>query len=170
MFYSRDYSFDFTQSDILNYTTLGKYPSRLMNSLSILFPVGEKYFIRAIRKYEYLADTDELKGEVSQFYKQEARHSREHNKFNKAIGSLGVSIDRLETQIENRIKRISKDDPEKELLGTVILEQTTELLAKFLKFTGPFLLKKNSEVGNMWRWHVIEELEHAHVSKELLKK
>lgn len=171
MFYSRDYSFDFSQADLFDWAK-GKFFTDYFNALSILFPVGEKFFVQAIRHFEkQLPDLDDRTlAEIKSFYQQEAKHSREHKKFNNALKAAGVDVDKLEAEIQQRLHRYTHSDPELALIATVALEQFTYALAKIVQTTGwTFLNGDDCEVSNMIRWHVMEEIEHAHVSHDVMK-
>ena len=60
----------------------GKHVTQFYNTLSIFFPVGERFFIQSLRHYRHVADSPELKEEVAAFIGQEAFHGREHDEYN----------------------------------------------------------------------------------------
>ena len=59
--------------------------SQFMNSLSLFFPVGERFFIDSVRNYRDTVSDSELKKAVSAFIGQEAMHGREHDEYNGAL-------------------------------------------------------------------------------------
>lgn len=162
----RERSFDFSAVRPLSWNNKGT--SKLLNSLSLLFPIGEKFFIQAVRQFECHA-SPELKHDIEIFYKQEARHSREHAKFNKLLQDEGIDVASLERNAFHRL-HICSNTPEDALIVTVCLEQLTELMAKSLGMLDSTMLSTELDcpVSAMWKWHMEEELEHAHVARALM--
>src|SRR5882724_10724189 len=58
------------------------------NSLSMVFPEGEAYFIESVRHYRDSVPPT-LQTQIDAFIKQEAVHSREHAYFNKQVREAG---------------------------------------------------------------------------------
>lgn len=156
----RDYTFEHDSSSLFTWAGILSIP---LNSLSMTFPVGEKFFIQSVRQY-----LDQIpassRSDVEVFFKQEARHSREHNRFNLLMERAGVPLKKLEETALNRLKKVGST-PERALAVTVSLEMLTDLGAKLL-LNNRWILPSN-ETANMWRWHAVEEKEHAHVAKEV---
>lgn len=164
---SRDKNFDFSKihADVWHPVCIF---NDLFNSLSVMFPDGEKHFIQAIRHYEPLA-SEKLKEDIRVFYRQEAKHSREHRKWNERLRAAGADIDTLVEEMNARLAEF--DSPEDALISTVVLEELTGFGAMMLnRFGGRILKGAHPEVAEMWRWHAIEEEEHVHVARQLLKE
>lgn len=163
----RDYHFDLDESKVFTYAR-GKVPTRILNSLSLLFPKGERFFIESVRKFEDQITDPQLKKDIRIFYKQEGRHGREHRKLNAILAKKGLDVGKLEKQILQRLKKYSPDS-QHELLVTVCLERITGLLGHIVPALDPFLFK-NNQYCDLWRYHAIEELEHVHVADEVMKR
>ncbi|MEM9423891.1 MAG: metal-dependent hydrolase, partial [Spirochaetota bacterium] len=112
----RDIHFEFEPALIFNYTRNPRL-TRYLNSLSLLFPAGEKFFIRSVRKFE--SQVPQMQDDIQMFCQQEGRHSREHIKVNKILQSHGVEVSKIEDETAKRLYRLSKGDPAQELLVTI---------------------------------------------------
>lgn len=154
--------------DFTKWNGRGKIVSRMFNSMSLLFPVGEKFFIQAVRPFEHTVNPI-LQEEIRIFYKQEAHHSREHRKFNKLMEICGVDIERINRECNDRLNKHCRDELDR-LYVTVILEKITAALAQTLISGQEILLPltSNEEAARLWLWHADEELDHEHVAMSVL--
>lgn len=155
----RAYKFelDARSVDLYSYAR-GVYLTRLFNSLSLLFPVGERFFCQAIRHYE--GAVPELREEIKLFYKEEANHSMQHKRLNDKLKAVGFDVDALEENTRRRLKLLGSD-PETNLIVTVCLEVFTQYGADLLIALDKVLLKDN-HASDLWRWHAGEEAGHGH--------
>jgi uncharacterized protein len=76
------------------------------NALSMSFPVGDQFFIDAVKaglvKLEDVSDSAVLRDTVKKFIGQEATHRHLHNLFNEQIAKHGYR-NRLERRLQMRI-------------------------------------------------------------------
>lgn len=135
------------------------YITRFFNSISLLFPNGERWFMNSIRTYESQL-TEELLEEAKVFYKEEGRHSREHMKLNALLKANGYDTAKLEAQTQQKLEALGTD-PEMALMITVALEILTANGADLLKVFEPVIFD-DSSISDMWRWHMKEEAGHGH--------
>lgn len=163
----RDYNFILPKEQLFNYGTT-KEVTRILNSLSLLFPVGERFFMDSIRAYEPLVTDEKLLEDIKIFYKQEGRHGREHTKLNKMLGKHGVDLAALNKDILAILQKHGYDK-ERALMATTTLERLTGTLGYALTVFDRYVLKDN-QYSDLWRYHAVEEVEHVHVSEELAKK
>ena len=66
--------------------------THFMTALSTLFPVGERFFVdavRAVRYHEAIKDNVDLQAQISAFIGQEAMHSKEHHAMNRHAEQFG---------------------------------------------------------------------------------
>jgi len=70
--------------------------SHVIAALSSVFPDGEDFFVRSVRRYRDRITDPELKRQVSGFIGQEAMHGREHRAFNDRLAELGYPTKRIE--------------------------------------------------------------------------
>lgn len=166
---ARAYKFELNtkDTDVFQYAR-GIHLTRLFNSLSLLFPVGEKFFCQAIRHYEPLVP--ELREEIKLFYREEAQHSMQHKKLNDLLKASGYDVDGLEKATRLKLKMLG-DNPEINLIITVCLEIFTQYGADLLLMIDKIVLRENS-ASEMWRWHGREEAGHGHrtIAHDVLKR
>ena len=163
----RDYHFNLDEDKIFTYAK-GRIPTRILNSLSLLFPRGERFFIESVRKFENQITDEQLRKDIKTFYQQEGRHGREHRKLNAILQKHGLDVAKVEEQIMKRLSKYSHDE-QHELLVTVCLERITGLLGHVVPAIDRFVLR-NNQYCDLWRYHAIEELEHVHVADEVMKR
>lgn len=139
------------------------YASSMFNALSITFPKGEAFFIESVRNFRDGAPP-KLEAEINAFIKQEVMHSREHISFNKRVADTGYDLTLLEQDVEEALA-LTKNRPEiLNLAVTMALEHFTAILAKFILEDKKHFSETEHELGDMWRWHAVEEIEHKGVA------
>jgi len=139
----------------------------IFNAMSISFPSGEKNFIDSVRAYEGRISDEKLLKDIKGFYKQEGMHSREHRKYNKILcEQRGYNLQKLESIYLRRIEKAKKDPRvtnQMLLASTVAVEHFTASFGEtFLE--GRILKQIDGPIGDLWRWHALEELEHKSVA------
>ncbi|UTS51986.1 hypothetical protein [Synechococcus phage BUCT-ZZ01] len=140
-----------------------KVITRILNSFSLLLPVGERYFIESIRAFKPDAN-EEMQNNIMLFIRQEAQHGKEHRKLNRMLNIDTDICDKEALDLLNKYG-IDKDHA---LLITVTLERLTGLMGIVLPKTKSFLFPEKSQIARMWIKHGEEELEHVPVGEKLL--
>ena len=56
--------------------------SAISSGLNMLFPVGERFFVRSVKRYLDRIPEGELREQVKAFFKQEGKHASAHDDFN----------------------------------------------------------------------------------------
>ena len=138
----------------------------LFNALSLMFPVGEQYFIDTVKRLRERVTNPVLMNEINGFMAQEAIHSREHRRYNEAVcGPLGLSLEYIEAPIRRRIRWALKHRaPLEHLAMTVAYEHLTAILSDAM-FRNPVTLEgAHPEMAALWHWHGLEETEHKAVA------
>ncbi|MBX3232335.1 MAG: metal-dependent hydrolase [Labilithrix sp.] len=144
--------------------------THIANGVNLLFPAGERFFIRSVRHYLDRI-TPELAAEVRGFFGQEGRHAYAHERFFDTLRAQGYDID----SILRRYERVAYDGIEKVspavlcLSVTVALEHFTAILAEDALSTDE-LGHADTEVRRLMEWHAVEELEHKAVAFDVLKQ
>ena len=142
--------------------------THLMNTMSLVIPVGERFFIDAVRHYRDQLQDPDLKKAATAFIGQEAMHGREHDEYNARM------FERLPSAavFEKRVKRLldafaANTSPAFRLSGTIALEHLTAIMADGL-LKEP-ALAENAEPGYLalWKWHAMEETEHKGVAYDV---
>ena len=135
----------------------------LYDALSATFPLGERFFMDAVRRFRHLASPT-LNGQIGAFLAQEAVHSREHAVFNRAIAGHGIDVAAMEARTKAILDEARAEDPIAQLGATVALEHFTAILAHAILSDPRHLAGAPEEARAMWRWHAIEEVEHKAVA------
>lgn len=147
-------------------------PTHISNGANLLFPMGERFFIRSVRRFENtIADDPALLADVRAFYKQEGYHSNLHERYFEVMESHGFSI-RTFLKIYRAItydgiEQISS--AEINLAITAALEHYTAIMAEgalrlhLLDYAHPALRE-------LLKWHAAEEIEHKSVAFDVLKR
>lgn len=142
------------------------------NSLSITFPLGEKFFIDSVRHFADQIEDEKLKSEISGFCGQEGFHRREHELYNETLcNARGYDLELLEGRVATRLAFARKRfDPMTQLAITVALEHITAVMAEFhLRDDSPFRGKPEKVMEELWHWHGAEELEHKAVAFDVYR-
>jgi predicted metal-dependent hydrolase len=136
------------------------------NAMSMLFPLGEKFFIDSVRAYSDRIDDEELRAEVRAFQGQESVHRREHQRYNEALcEARGYDLEEFEGPVRRRIAWAKGHFNERRLLaGTVANEHLTAIMAHDLLSHDDALTGADAEIAELWRWHAVEETEHKAVA------
>lgn len=133
------------------------------NALTVTFPQGEHFFIDSVQPYRKHAPKV-LAGEIADFIKQEALHSREHAAFNAQIESAGYDVAPLDERVRYELGRFKARSSIRQLGLTIALEHFTALFAHQLLAAPHHLENTPDSVRQLWRWHALEEIEHKAVA------
>lgn len=148
-----------------------KPASLLANGVNLLFPKGERFFVRSVMHYLPQLDDAGLRAQVKGFAGQEHRHARAHEDYNVLLEAQGYEVERFLKVYERvafeGIERIAP--PALRLAVTAATEHFTAIMAEDALSRGYFAAM-NSEVGRMLMWHAAEEIEHKAVAFDVLKK
>ena len=146
--------------------------SRIVDALSLVFPEGERFFIRSVKHYAKVFEDDpELAARVKGFIGQEGRHGHEHDRWNKILAARGYPVEQFLTFYRGlAYDRIEKaTPPHLRLATTVALEHMTSTLA-IVALTTPVLDEAHPAVRPLLYWHAVEEIEHRSVAWDVLAK
>ncbi|WP_447761008.1 metal-dependent hydrolase [Sphingopyxis panaciterrae] len=133
------------------------------NALSSTFPVGEKFFMTAVRHYRDGAP-EPLRSQIDDFLYQESMHSREHVVFNRQAEDVGYDIAPLEERARRTIAWVKRRSPLQQLAATCALEHFTATLAHDALADPRHLGGASEEARRLWQWHAMEEIEHKAVA------
>ena len=134
-----------------------KYLTTFWNTLSLLFPQGESFFIRSVRNFRDSCPKS-MQNEISAFIGQEAFHTREHIAFNDL---LGYSVDK---ELSYILSNLGKLPNSVQLAITCALEHFTAIMGYQLLTDSKHRSSVKYGFGELWYWHAFEECEHRAVS------
>ncbi len=144
--------------------------SHIANGLHLVFPQGERFFVRSVRHYLKQIDDPGLRARVRAFAGQESSHGHEHERAFEMLEAQGYDI---QTWLR-RYDRIAfellepKLPPVLRLSITAALEHFTATLAEQALGT-EFLDHADPVMRDLLRWHAAEEIEHKSVAYDVLQ-
>lgn len=145
--------------------------SHLFASLSSVFPDGEDFFVRSVRRFRDRIDDPELQRQVAGFIGQESVHGREHRALNDRLDELGYPTKRAERLTRWGLaarERIMTD--KSNLAVTAALEHFTATLAELgLSDEVARTLPGEPVVRDLLLWHALEESEHKAVAFDVYR-
>jgi len=165
----RKISFPFDPAVIPRHWVSGKaVPTAMVNALQLIFPKGERFFVRSVRRFQDRVSPG-LREQVRGFFGQEGRHAQEHERFFAIIEAHGFTVERFLRIYEAIAYRgIEHFAPAKLSLSvTVALEHYTAILAESIFEEGE-LERFHPAVRELLAWHAAEEIEHKAVAFDVL--
>jgi len=145
-------------------------PTALANTLHLIFPMGERFFVRAVKHFADRLDDPALRAQVKGFYAQEGRHAHEHERVFALLERHGYDVKpflRVYKKIAfETIERVSP--PKLRLAVTVALEHYTAIMAEDALEHG-LLDRAHPAMQPLLAWHAAEEIEHKAVAFDVLK-
>lgn len=140
--------------------------THFMSSLSVLFPDGERFFMKTMNAYRKELSNELLK-ELNEFCIQEANHGRVHTMLNEKLNTTPI-LKELENNTKDILERYTKFlNKKQKLTVTVCLEHLTAIMGKQLIERTDLTKLMHSDIKKVWIYHAQEEVEHAHVSFEI---
>ena len=140
------------------------------NGLNMLFPHGERFFVRSVKYFLDQIDDPDLRAQIKGFFGQEGRHAREHDRFNAILRAQGYEVDRFLTQYAAVASWIEKRLPPKVNLAiTAASEHFTAILAEGA-FKNAIFDDIDPSMRTLLAWHSAEEIEHKAVAYDVLQK
>ena len=172
LFPIRHMRFDFDKEEIPRwwfYNSL--FLTHVLNGMNLVFPAGERFFVRSVRHYLDRIDDPALKERVRRFVGQEIQHGQEHESAFELLEAQGYEI----RSYLQRYEKIAYDWGERfslpimRLSTTVALEHFTATMAE-RAFTEPFLSNAHPRMQELLRWHAAEEIEHRSVAFDVFQR
>ncbi len=145
--------------------------THVANGVCLLFPAGERFFIRSVRHYLDRIDDPELKQQIKGFFGQEGRHAHEHERMFAILEAQGYQIrpflKRYERIAYGVIEKLTP--PELNLAATAAAEHFTAIMADNALRDDP-LEQAHPVVRQLLLWHACEEIEHKSVAFDVLQQ
>ncbi len=144
--------------------------THLANAVNLLFPSGERFFIRSVRNFADKIEDPELRAAVKGFYAQEARHGAAHLKQFDVLRAQGYEIDAF-MRVYERIAWGFLEPampPAMRLAVTAALEHYTAIMAEGALAYGA-LDHAHPAMQKLLKWHACEEIEHKAVAFDVLR-
>jgi predicted metal-dependent hydrolase len=142
------------------------YRTAWFNAMSLLFPLGEKFFIDSVCHFQDDIDDPRLLNEIASFRAQEATHRVQHQKYNELLCKLrNYDLPRFEKNERERMAWAYRElSARRRLAGTVANEHLTAIMANDMLSNQDALLGADPQIARLWEWHGVEETEHKAVA------
>jgi predicted metal-dependent hydrolase len=148
----------------------GRAVTLFFDNLSLLFPVGERFFIANVRAHAASVQQPQLKRDVDAFCAQEGLHSREHARYNLRLAERGYPVAAFERRLQAQLGRIARAGSRRWGLAlTCALEHFTAVMGHILLSDARLLQSAHPDVAALWRWHAVEETEHKAVAFDVYR-
>ena len=159
-------SFEFEAALAADWHGGSAFRTAWFNAMSMLFPLGEKFFIDSVRHFADDIEDPKLLEEISAFQAQEATHRRQHQRYNEILcESRGYDLDRIERNERERIDWAYRElTARRRLAGTTASEHLTAILADEMLTREAPMAGADPVIASLWLWHGIEETEHKAVA------
>ena len=142
----------------------------ISNGINLLFPHGERFFVRSVHHYLNQITDPLLRAQVKAFFKQEGHHASAHDDLNEQLRKQGFEIDRfLAAYAKVSLWIEQHSSPKLNLAGTAAAEHFTAILADG-SFTNGMLDILDPTMAKLLAWHAAEEIEHKAVAFDVLQQ
>jgi predicted metal-dependent hydrolase len=153
------------------------FATHFINSMHVVFPDGEKFFIRSVKNFFDQIEDPALKERVKAFIGQEAQHMAQHKSFWEVLRKESDAVDQF-LPFYNRWGYEYFEEFSNRFTGgklglsvTVALEHYTAIFAESaLEYDSRLLQNFPPEMKAMLQWHAAEEIEHKAVAFDVLKE
>jgi uncharacterized protein len=141
----------------------------ITNGINLLFPHGERFFVRSVHHYLDQLEDPELREQVKAFFQQEGHHAKAHDELNARMRAQGFAIDDFLRRYKAVMAFLEPKVPAKiNLAATAAAEHFTAILAHGA-FKGPMLDHAAPAMRDLLAWHAAEEIEHKAVAFDVLR-
>jgi uncharacterized protein len=167
----RRMDFPFSESEIPRHWLGGSMVgTALANGLNLVFPDGERFFVRSVNHYLDQIDDPRLRDRVKRFFGQEGQHAREHERLFEILRAQGYDIDEFLVSYRHLAYGVlAPRFPPKLLLSiTAALEHFTASFAEHAMTSGLLEDKAPPVIAELLLWHAAEEIEHKDVAYDVL--
>lgn len=144
-------------------------PTHISNGVNLLFPYGERFFVRSVYHFLDKITDPALREAVKGFGNQEGRHAKAHEDYFDTLRSHGYEIDRFlkfYAWFSTRIEKVSS--AKLRLATTAAAEHFTAIMAEGAATEMPLELV-HPQMRQLLLWHAAEELEHKSVAFDVLQ-
>lgn len=145
------------------------FRTHLFNAMSIMFPVGEQYFIDSVRHFRDQLRSPDLKIAVRNFAGQEAAHRHRHAQFNEELAGQGFP-NIVAPFMEWRIRMAQGMRPRDKLALSAAYKHLTSVFSDGLLRYPEWTAGMASSMKLLWSWHAMEEIDHKAVAFDVYRE
>jgi uncharacterized protein len=144
--------------------------THFFNGLNLVFPDGERFFIRAVQDHVDRITDENLKAQIKGFFGQEGWHAHEHERYFDVLKEQGYRIDTFLRRFHRFIALSNRFIPAAVRLAvTAGAEHYTATLGANA-LDNPLVDQAHPVMRDLIYWHAMEELEHKAVAFEVLRQ
>ncbi len=145
--------------------------SHLLAVMSAIFPPGEEYFVRAVRRVRDRVTDADLQAQCDAFIGQEDEHGSQHRLLNEVLRVHGYPVDHIERFVDWVAVRAERHlSDEANLAITAALEHHTAVVAETLLGIDEARERfAHDGVLHLFCWHALEESEHKAVAFDVYR-
>jgi uncharacterized protein len=147
------------------------WATHLANGVNMLFPAGERFFVRSVNHYLDRVDDPHLRAQMKGFYGQEGRHAKEHERQLRQLEQQGYDVQRILALYERIaygfLERVAPTSLA--LATTAAAEHFTAIMAENA-LKNRMLDRAHPAMRDLLYWHASEEIEHRAVAFDVLRK
>ena len=166
----RRMDFPFTEADVPAHWFCGdRELTRNADALHLMFPAGERFFVRSVRHFLPQISDPLLQQRVRGFVGQEAMHGREHRRAFALLERDGIELGSFLDAYESRILRLEASaSPLLNLSVTCALEHLSATLGA-QAFSDPLVARAHPTMRDLMLWHAAEQVEHKSVAFDVFE-
>jgi uncharacterized protein len=144
--------------------------THIANGVNMLFPAGERFFVRSVNHYLDRIDDPGLRAQVRGFFGQEGRHAKAHDDYNERLRQQGYQIDGFLAMYEKVARGVLERTapPALRLAATAAAEHFTAIMAENA-LSRNVLEQADPTMRELLTWHAAEEIEHKAVAFDVLR-
>lgn len=166
----RKMGFDFNVEIPKHYINGKAYETHFFNGLQLLFPEGERFFMKAVRDSLDKVTDENLIKQAKGFFGQETQHAIEHDALNQVLEKQGYRLTKLLERFNSGIQRSKRIYPKAwRLASTAGGEHITAVLG-VAALNDTDVDNATPVVRNLIKWHAMEEIEHKAVAFDVLQQ
>lgn len=142
--------------------------THFFNGLNLVFPDGERFFIKAVTDHVGRIDDPALRQQVSGFFGQEARHAHEHERYFDVLRSQDYRIDRFLERFRAFSRACNRWLPRGLRLSMTAGAEHWTATFGAMALEDEFLIEHaHPTMRNLILWHATEEIEHKAVAYDV---
>lgn len=146
--------------------------THIFNGVNLLFPLGERFFVRSVFAYIREIEKDpQLLERVRGFAGQEGRHAHSHEEYFETLEAQGYDVKTFlkvyDKLVYTWLEKVTT--PKLRLAGTAALEHYTAIMAENA-LTERYLDHAHPTLRALMLWHAAEEIEHKSVAFDVLQR
>jgi predicted metal-dependent hydrolase len=167
----RNLKFEFPPDIPLHWNGEDILATHMVNALNLLFPAGERYFIRTVRPFLERITDPELRKQANAFIAQEVQHGREHERFFDILEAQGFGLAPFLKLYQRVAFGLIEPacSPKLRLAVTAAVEHYTAAFAEEALCYWLPRARAHPVMADLYRWHALEEIEHKSVAYDVLQ-